>query len=142
MTRFRYINFYWIPRSQNAEANDLAQKASGYKASTDKADFSVQFLKTGDWRADIFNYLKDPARGSPRKIRHKAMKYVLIGDDMFYRTLEGLLLKCLGPTEANRLLHEVHEGACGTHQSAHKMKWLIRRSGYYWPTMLEDSFKY
>jgi hypothetical protein len=61
---------------------------------------------------------------------------------MFYRTLEGLLLKCLGPTEANWLLHEVHEGACGTHQSAHKMKWLIRRSGYYWPTMLEDCFKY
>jgi hypothetical protein len=70
------------------------------------------------------------------------MKYVLIGDDMFYRTLEGLLLKFLGPTEANRLLHEVHEGACGTHQSAHKMKWLIRRLRYYWPTMLEDSFKY
>jgi hypothetical protein len=54
------------------------------------------------------------------------MKYVLIGDDMFYRTLEGLLLKCLGPSESNQLLHEVHEGACGTHQSAHKMKWLIR----------------
>jgi hypothetical protein len=70
------------------------------------------------------------------------MKYILIWDDMFCRTLEGLLLKCLGPTEANRLLHEVHEGACGTHQSTHKMKWLIRRSGYYWPTMLEDSFKY
>jgi hypothetical protein len=70
------------------------------------------------------------------------MKYILIVDDMFYRTLEGLLLKCLGPTEANRLLHEVHEGACGSHQSTHKMKWLIRRSGYYWPTMLEDSFKY
>jgi hypothetical protein len=40
---------------------------------------------------------------------------------MFYRTLEGLLLKCLGPTEVNQLLHEVHEGACGTHQSAHKI---------------------
>jgi hypothetical protein len=122
MTQFRYINFYWIPRSQNVEANDLAQKASGYKASMDKADFPVQFLETGDWRADIFNYLKNPAWGAPKKIQHKAMKYVLIGDDMFYRTLEGLLLKCLGPTEANRLLHEVHEGACGTHQSAHKMK--------------------
>jgi hypothetical protein len=142
MTRFRYINFYWIPRSQNAEANNLAQKALGYKANTDKADFPVQFLETGDWRADIFNYLKDLARGAPRKIQHKAMKYVLIGDDMFYRTLEGLLLKCLGPTEANQLLHEVHEGAFGTHQSTHNMKWLIRRSGYYWPTMLEDSFKY
>jgi ribonuclease HI len=68
MTRFRYINLYWIPRSQNAEANDLAQKALGYRASTDKANFLVQFLETGDWRADIFNYLKDPARGAPRKI--------------------------------------------------------------------------
>jgi ribonuclease HI len=48
VTRFRYINFYWIPRSQNAEANDLAQKAKGYKANTDKTDFPVQFLKIGD----------------------------------------------------------------------------------------------
>jgi hypothetical protein len=54
------------------------------------------------------------------------MKYVLIGDDMFYRTLEELLLKCLGPIEANWLLHEVHDGAYGTHQLAHKMKCLIR----------------
>jgi hypothetical protein len=37
------------------------------------------------------------------------MKYALIGDDIFYMTLEGLLLKCLGPTEANWLLREVHE---------------------------------
>jgi hypothetical protein len=114
----------------------------GHKAITDKADFPVQFLETGDWRADIFNYFKDPARGAPKRIRYKAVKFILIGDDMFYRTLEGLLLNCLGPTEVNWLLHEVHEGACGTHQSSYKMKWLISRSGYYWPTMLEDSLKY
>ena len=48
-------------------------------------------------------------RGAPRRIRLKAMKYVLIGYNMFYRTLEGLLLKCLGPSESNRLLHEVHK---------------------------------
>jgi hypothetical protein len=89
---------------------------------TDKVDFPVQFLEIGDWRADIFNYLKDLARAAPKRIRYKAVKYVLIGDDMFNRTLEGLLLKCLGPTEAIRLLHEVHEGACGTHQLAHNMK--------------------
>jgi ribonuclease HI len=69
MTQFRYINFYWIPRSQNVEANDLAQKASGYKAIPDKADFSVQFLEIGDWRVDIFNYLKDPTQGAPKRIR-------------------------------------------------------------------------
>jgi ribonuclease HI len=68
MTQFRYINFYWIPRSQNVEANDLAQKASEYKAITDVADLLVQFLELADWRADIFNYLKDPARGAPKRI--------------------------------------------------------------------------
>jgi ribonuclease HI len=140
IAQFRYINFYWIPRDRNAEANDLAQLASGYK--TDGSNHQVYLLDQRDWRADIFNYLKDSARGAPNRIRYKAMRYVLIGDDIFYRTLEGLLLKCLGPVESNRLLHEVHEGMCGTHQSAHKMKWLIKRSGYYWPTMLEDCFKY
>jgi hypothetical protein len=129
ITQFRYINFYWIPRARNAEANDLAQLASGYK--TEGLDHQVYLLDHGDWRADIFNYLKDSARGAPKRIRYKAMRYVLIGDDMFYRTLEGLLLKYLGPIESNQLLHKVHEGTCGTHQSAHKMKWLIRRSGYY-----------
>jgi hypothetical protein len=142
MAQFRYINFYWIPRIQNSEANDLAQMASGYKVMADRADLQVHLLDQGDWRADIFNYLKDSAQGHSRGYVTKAMKYVLIGDDMFYRTLEGLLLKCLGPIESNQLLHEVREGTCGTHQSAHKMKWLIRRSGYYWPTMLEDCFKY
>jgi ribonuclease HI len=38
MAQFRYINFYWIYRIQNSEANDLAQKASGYKAVVDGAD--------------------------------------------------------------------------------------------------------
>jgi ribonuclease HI len=68
MTQFKYINFYWIRRSQNVEANDLAQKASGYKATIDKVDFLLQFLELGDWRADIFNYLKDLARGAPKRI--------------------------------------------------------------------------
>jgi hypothetical protein len=142
MAQFRYINFYWIPRIQNSDANDLAQMASGYKAMADGADLQIHLLEQGDWRANIFNYLKDPAQGAPKRICYKAMKYVMIGDDMFYRTLKGLLLKCLGPIESNQLLHEVHEGTCGTHQLAHKMKWLSRRSGYYWPTMLEDCFKY
>jgi ribonuclease HI len=106
IAQFRYINFCWIPRARNSEANDLAQLALGYK--TDGSNHQVHLLDQRDWRADIFNYLKDPARGAPKRIRYKAMRYVLIGDDMFYRTLKGLLLKCLGPVESNQLLHEVH----------------------------------
>jgi hypothetical protein len=56
--------------------------------------------------------------------------------------VDGLLLKCLNEEHAKVAMGEVHEGMCGTHQSAHKMKWMIKRAGYYWPTMVEDCFKY
>jgi ribonuclease HI len=66
MAQFRYMNFYWIPRTRNSEANDLAQMASGYKAMANKTNFQVHLLDQEDWRADIFNNLKDSARGHPR----------------------------------------------------------------------------
>jgi hypothetical protein len=37
---------------------------------------------------------------------------------------------------------EVHDGLCGTHQSAHKMKLTLKRAGLYWPEMLEDCVWY
>jgi hypothetical protein len=48
MAQFRYINFYWIPRAQNAEANDLAQMASDYKDMADGANFPINLLDQGD----------------------------------------------------------------------------------------------
>jgi hypothetical protein len=39
-------------------------------------------------------------------------------------------------------MREVYEGICGMHQSAPKMKWLLRRADFYWPTMMGDCFRY
>ena len=61
----------------NSEANDLAQMASGYKETTDGVDLEVQFLEPGDWRADIFNYLNDSARGTQK---NKTQSYEVCSD--------------------------------------------------------------
>ena len=61
---------------------------------------------------------------------------------MYYKTVDGVLLKCLSQEEVRVLIGEVHEGIYRAHQLAYKMKWVIRRSGYFWPTILEDCFKY
>jgi hypothetical protein len=53
-----------------------------------------------------------------------------------------LLLKCLGSDQSKISMREVREGFCGTHQSIHKMKWLLHCDGFFWPTMLNDCFKY
>jgi hypothetical protein len=37
---------------------------------------------------------------------------------------------------------EVHEGICGMHQLALKMKSLLRKANFYWPTMMADYFRY
>jgi hypothetical protein len=39
-------------------------------------------------------------------------------------------------------MEEVHEGIYGIHQSAHKMKSLLCRVGFFWPTMINDCFRY
>ena len=115
MAKFRFVQLTWIPRESNMEANKLAQVAFGYAEQDDDVCVDVMPIDTNDWRADLLNYLRDPARGADKKTRHRALKHVLIGDELYFRTMEGLLLKCLGPTEALKVMHDVHEGVCGTH---------------------------
>jgi hypothetical protein len=37
-------------------------------------------------------------------------------DEMYYRTIDGVLLKCLGEEEAKTLMEEIDEGVYGAHQ--------------------------
>ena len=75
-------------------------------------------------------------------MRYKSTKYILLDNQLYYKTVDGVLLNCLSPEEARVLMGEVHEGIRGAHQSTYKMKWVIRRSGYFWPSILEDCFEY
>jgi hypothetical protein len=52
------------------------------------------------------------------------------------------LLKCLNQDQAQEVIGKVHEGLCGAHQSAIKMRWVLKRAGLYWPTMLDDCIRY
>ena len=70
------------------------------------------------------------------------MKYVLVEDELLKRSQEWLLLKCVDDVEAKRMMHEVHEGICGAQKSGPKMRWLIHRYGYYWPTIIVDCVAY
>ena len=94
--------------------------------STQKVEAEVQ-----DWRVPIISYLKDPDCGAERNIRRLAFKYVLVDDELYGRTADDVLLECLCTDQARVAMGEVHEGICGTHQSAPKMKWLLRRAGFY-----------
>jgi hypothetical protein len=71
-----------------------------------------------------------------------SFEIVMLCNALYHRTIDGLLLKCMASDQSKIPMEEVHEGICGTHQSAHKMKWLLCHVVFYWPTMLNDYFRY
>nr|CAE04537.2 OSJNBa0040D17.5 [Oryza sativa Japonica Group] len=80
MKEFRLVTLKHVSREQNIEANDLAQGASGYKP--------------------MIKDVKNPSQSASRKLRYRALKHTLLDDELYYRTIDGVLLKCLSADQA------------------------------------------
>jgi hypothetical protein len=115
-----------VPRVDKSAIDDLKNN---------KADVN-------DWRKPIVDYLQDQGQKVDRKVRWFTFKFTLVDGELYHWTADDLLLKSLDWDEAKMAMGEVHEGVYGTHQSAPKMKWLMRRVGFYWPSMIADYFQY
>jgi hypothetical protein len=89
----------------------------------------------------LIDYISNPNGVQSRRVQWKALSYTLINNELYRRTVDGVLLKCLGREEFKVAMGEVHEGMCGTHQWAYKMRWAPKRAGMYWPSMLKDCFQ-
>jgi hypothetical protein len=77
-----------------------------------------------------------------KKIKQQVLKYMAIDDELYWRTIDDVLLRCLGEEQAKVAVQEVHDGMCGAHQSTYKMNWLLRGAGFYWPTMMDDCVRF
>ena len=75
-------------------------------------------------------------------MKAQAQNFVLLEGELYKKGFDGLLLRCLSfpdSMEVMKQVHEgVHEGVCEAHQSKVKMHCLIRRHGYFRPTILKD----
>ncbi|KAK2982595.1 hypothetical protein RJ640_002084 [Escallonia rubra] len=159
LAKFDDVTITHISRINNSSANMMAQLASGLKV---PEGVDGQWVKVSrclpmsndrykdlemvnpidtvqnDWRTPIFQYLQNPESRVDAKVKLQATKYFLLDNNLFKRTPEGLALRCLGQQEAMQVMAEVHEGICDAHQAGIKMRWLIRRHGHYWPSIMED----
>jgi hypothetical protein len=48
-----------------------------------------------DWRKPIVEYLKNPKGNVAQKTKYMDLSYMIIGNELFKKTIEGVLLKCL-----------------------------------------------
>jgi hypothetical protein len=99
--------------SNPAKLDSSVSKAGGSRISriTDESSETMT-ADPEDWRTPLVHIAN-------RKVRWQAMKYVMLDNALYRQTIDGLLFKCLGLDHARIAMGEVHEGICGTHQSAH-----------------------
>ena len=83
----------------------------------------------------IISYLKDgklpEGKDEAKKLSVKAARYVFINEVLYKRGFSQRYLRCLTPDEANYVLREIHEGACGNHSGARSLIHKVVRAGYY-----------
>ena len=70
------------------------------------------------------------------------MGFFLDGEVLYKKGKDQILLRCVDANETKKIVHEIHEGVCGTHASGHVMARQIMRAGYYWMTLESDCINY
>jgi hypothetical protein len=80
-----------------------------------------------------------------RRLLLKSTRYVIIGDLLFRRSVNGILLRCVNNEEAQKLLQENHGSQnCVIYVVGHfyakTIAFKIIRKGYYWPSIFHDSY--
>ena len=83
----------------------------------------------------IVTYLKEgrlpEGKDKARKLRIRLAKYILIDDVLYKRDFSHPYLRFLAPDEANYVLREVHERACGNHSEARSLVHKVVCASYY-----------
>jgi hypothetical protein len=75
----------------------LAQSASGRRENQEVFAKDVcafgSDLAEHDWRKQIVDYLENPSLKVSRKLRYEAIKFVPLDGHLFYKSLDGVLLR-------------------------------------------------
>ena len=152
-----------MPRESNWEVNKLAQVALGVKMSEElthklivignknnpsiyERRIRLEVVSTyanvaGDWRIKIKEYLEDPNKHVPYRVKAQSQNFVIMEGELYGKGLDGLLLRCLSFLNNMKVMKQVHEGVYGAHHVRIKIRWLIRKHDHLWQTILSDYIK-
>ena len=159
VSTFLHAEFIQIPRDQNTEADKIAQSASAHNPG-DMNDwkleeqnspsimefqtFSIQ--NSSGWTNPILSFLRDgrlpPNPEEARKIQKRATRFTVLNDELYKRGYSQPYLRCIEGEEAKYVLEKVHGGVCRDHMGTKSLVRKIMRTGYFWPTMQQDTVEF
>jgi hypothetical protein len=101
-------------------------------------------LERCTWYKDIIFFLQklQPPDGmgksKVRSLKLNSIKYCLIDQVLYWKYPLGVLLRCLDPQEAQRIMYDFHDSLCGGHHFWRTTAYKILRAGYFWPSLFTD----
>jgi hypothetical protein len=71
-------------------------------------------------------------------LKLKAIKYFLVGKNLYWKDPLGLLMICLDPHKVERIMSDFHDSSCGGNNFWKMTSHNILSDGYFWPTLFTD----
>jgi hypothetical protein len=68
-----------------------------------------------DWRLPLLECLRNHRKNMDKKVKRQVLKYMSLDGDLYPKTIDDILLKCLGEEHTKVAAREVHDGICGAH---------------------------
>jgi len=109
---------------------------------TSSVDVAVVALDQSDWRIPLLAYLLEvlpPEIIEAQCIARCAKTFVMLDDELYKRSLSGVLMKCVPASRGKQILLEVHARIYGHHAAPRSLVRKTFRQGFYWPTALRDA---
>ncbi|RYR66979.1 hypothetical protein Ahy_A03g013191 [Arachis hypogaea] len=106
MKVFDKISFEHVPRTENKHADGLATLGSRLKVLPEKKG-CLWKEKTNDWRTPIHEQLRT------LNITKETRGFCLLNEQMFRKSNDGLLMKCVGEEEGKEKAEQLHGATCG-----------------------------
>ena len=73
------------------------------------------------------------------RVARQATAYCIKDGELYRRRPNDVSLRCISREQGKELLADIHGGDCGHHLSSRTLVGKAFRSGFYWPTALNDA---
>ncbi|XP_070023268.1 uncharacterized protein [Nicotiana sylvestris] len=87
-------------------------------------------------------YLEHVNHTQKHTLRRLSNHFFHSGGNLYRKTPDLGLLRCVDAKEASKLLEEIHAGTCGPHMNVFVLSKKILRTGYFWMTIVTDCIQY
>ena len=157
IAKLRSFEVELIPRERNSKADALSKLASSTLIDLNRSVYvEVRHGRSIDAAAEVQAITTEPSWMDPilayklrgelpadrtmeKRMPSIASRFIIFRGELLKKSFSAPLLKCVGPTDADYVLREIHLGIRGNHIGGRTLAHKALRDGYYWPTMVIEA---